>query len=160
MIRPWSKTRATQHFKSFILPQFSFLSSHASIPLTKSQSCSSGIFLFLKKSFPIPKLFHMCRKEPSARVLILAIRFLGGQTPRTENRLFMALFLGNRVELFRELSSANTHQLKVKLWNGPILYLASLFGNASVLSSFHLHPQDPAPAPNPTSSPSVPSAYL
>ena len=83
----------------------------------------------------------MCRKEPSAQVLILAIRFLGGQAPRTENHLFMALFLGNRVELFRELSSANTHQLKVKLWNGPVLYLASLFGNPSVSSSFHLYPR-------------------
>ena len=48
---------------------------------------------------------HSCNQVP------------GGTDHRTENHIFMAVFLGNRVELFRELSSANTSvEGKVVKW--------------------------------------------
>lgn len=76
----------------------------------------------------------MCRKELSAWVHIPAITFLGGTDHRTENHIFMVVFLGSQMKVFRKLNSTNTYQLKVKLWNEPILYLAAFGGNLC-----HLH---------------------
>ena len=145
MIKPCSQTRATQHFKNFILPQFSSPSNCSSVPLTKSQSCSSGIFFqSFKKSFPIPKLFHMYRKELSTWVHILAIRFLGGQT--TGQKTISSWLFSLETEWnFSGNSVLQTRRLKVKLWNGPVLYFASFFRNPSVSSSLHLYPRSPLP---------------
>lgn len=113
IIKPCSKDRATQHLKNSIFPQFSFPSNCSSGSLTQSQVDLQGVFFpVVKKSFPISKLFHKCKKK-SAWVHIPAITFLG----ETDHRMiiFIIVFLGNQVELLREHSSANMYQVKVRL---------------------------------------------
>lgn len=75
----------------------------------------------------MPKLFHMCRKDLSAWVPIPAITFLGEQTTG-QKTMSLWLFSLETKWRFCKLNSANTHQLKVKLWSGPNLYMAPLLG--------------------------------
>lgn len=77
----------------------------------------------------MPKLFHMCRKDLSAWVPIPAITFLGEQTTG-QKTMSSWLFSLETKWRFCKLNSANTHQLKVKLWNGPNLYMAPLLGTS------------------------------
>lgn len=93
MIRPWSKTRSNSAFQKLhhivLIPVKSCISP---INYVISKLFFRDFFQSFKNPFP-PVVPYVCRKEPSARVLILATVVPGGQACRTENHLFMALSL-------------------------------------------------------------------